>query len=160
MLREALLRQETITSNVLNEFETNEALTQTLRRENEIQLETNSRQKAALVALQISLKEEIELARSRSAFRDDSIVQEEEAMAQLLESRREYSDLGRRDDLVRSDLLHANAEILALRKEITAERCSGSPTMRTPGICLSSLRALVTKRSSAETSCALGMVCR
>ena len=75
MLREALLRQETITSNVLNEFETNEALTQTLRRENESQLETNSRQKAALVALQISLKEEIELARSRSAFRDDSIVQ-------------------------------------------------------------------------------------
>ena len=72
------------------------------------------------MALQISLKEEIELARSRSAFRDDSIVQEEEAMAQLLESRREYSDLRRRDDLVRSDLLHANAEILALRKEITA----------------------------------------
>lgn len=122
MLREALLRQETMTSNVLNEFETHEALTQSLRRENEIQLETNSRQKAALVALQISLKEEIELARSRSAFRDDSILQEEEAMAQLLESRREYSDLGRRDDLVRSDLLHANAEILALRKEITAER--------------------------------------
>ena len=102
MLREALLRQETITSSVLNEFETNEALTQTLRRENEIQLETNSRQKAALVALQISLKEEIELARSRSAFRDDTIVREEEAMAQLLESRREFNDLGRRDDLVRA----------------------------------------------------------
>ena len=122
LLREALLRQETITSNVLNEFETNEALTQTLRRENEIQLETNSRQKAALVALQISLKEEIELARSRSAFRDDTIVREEEAMAQLLESRREFNDLGRRDDLVRTDLLHANAEILALRRELSSER--------------------------------------
>ena len=43
-------------------------------------------------------------------------------MAQLLESRREFTDLGRRDDLVRTDLLHANAEILALRRELSSER--------------------------------------
>jgi hypothetical protein len=94
------LDEEDNSDNILREqLVHQEALVSSLRETNEIHVETNSRQKAALVALQISLKEEIELARSKSSFRD---IREEEAMAQLLESQKQFSELDKRDVLVRS----------------------------------------------------------
>lgn len=113
MLGQALLEQEVLTSNISNSLESSEEFASSLRREHEIQIEANSRQKAAIAALQISLKEEIELASSRSIMNNDFRAAKHEGDK-------------KKDVLLRTNLHHANAEIVALRRELSTQRTSNS----------------------------------